>query len=119
MFSIDKKRYVFNWNRDKFPDPEALIAEFKEAGMRVVANLKPCLLDDHPKYAMVEESGAFISCKGTGKPSVTQFWDGEGAHLDFTNEQAVSFWQSNLRKEIMELGISSAWNGQRNLFAVS
>ena len=36
------------------PDPKALHAKFHAAGMRVVANLKPCLLDDHPLYDEAE-----------------------------------------------------------------
>ena len=58
--SIGPKRYVFNWNRDKFPDPEGLMRRFHAAGMKVVANLKPCLLDDHPRYAEALARG--LSC---------------------------------------------------------
>ncbi len=43
------KRYAFRWNREKFPDPAATIARIEAAGMRAVTNLKPCLLDDHPR----------------------------------------------------------------------
>ena len=51
--SIGKRRYVFTWNREKFPDPRAAIERFKHQNVRVVVNLKPCLLDDHPAYAEV------------------------------------------------------------------
>ena len=88
--SIDGKRYTFNWNRDKFPDPEGLVAKFNAAGMRVAANLKPCLLDDHPMFPDVAERGAFIA-GASGEPSISQFWDGEGAHLDFTNPAAIKW----------------------------
>ena len=44
------RRYVYTWNRDKFPEPQALNARFHEAGLHVVANIKPCLLDDHPAF---------------------------------------------------------------------
>ena len=43
--SIGPKRYVFTWNRAKFPEPKALMQRFHTAGMKVVANLKPCLLN--------------------------------------------------------------------------
>jgi alpha-glucosidase len=46
---IGHRRYAFNWNRDKFPDPAATMARLKQAGLQPVANLKPCLLDDHPR----------------------------------------------------------------------
>ena len=49
--SRGKRRYVFTWNREKFPDPQTLNARFHASGMQIVANIKPCLLDDHPAYA--------------------------------------------------------------------
>src|SRR5699024_3481919 len=36
--SIDGKRYVFNWNRDKFPDPQAFGQSFTDQGVEIVAN---------------------------------------------------------------------------------
>ena len=83
--SIGIKRYVFNWNNAKFPDPAHLMRRFHAAGMHVVANLKPCLLDDHPNYADAATSGAFVQ-DGAGAPRLSQFWDGEGAHIDFTSQ---------------------------------
>ncbi|SEC75058.1 alpha-glucosidase [Rhizobiales bacterium GAS191] len=107
---IGKRRYVFHWNHEKFPKPEALVAKFKSAGMRVVANLKPCLLDDHPRFAEVEAAGGFIKDATTGAPALSQFWDGEGAHLDFTSGSAVDWWQRGLREHILATGIDCAWN---------
>lgn len=78
--------------------------------MRVVANLKPCLLNDHPRYAEAESGGAFIRNAETGRPSTSQFWDGEGAHLDFTTPAAVKWWQTGFKETILEYGIDSAWN---------
>jgi len=95
--TIGKRRYVFHWNRDKFPAPEQLMAKFKAAGMRVVANLKPCLLDDHPRFAEVAATGGFVKDRTSGAPALSQFWDGEGAHLDFSNKAAIAWWQKGLR----------------------
>ena len=107
---IGRRRYVFNWNRQKFPAPEKLMAKFKAAGMRVVANLKPCLLDDHPRFSEAASSGAFVTDATTGKPALSQFWDGEGAHLDFTGRAGIEWWQRGLREQILAMGIDSAWN---------
>lgn len=105
--SIGSKRYVFTWNRSKYPDPEGLLAKFHDAGMHVVANLKPCLLDDHPRYG--EPSGAYVN-GADGKPVITQFWDGEGAHLDFTNRAAIAWWQNGVTKDVLGTGFDAAWN---------
>jgi alpha-glucosidase len=87
--SIGPKRYVFTWNFNKFPEPKALMRDFAEAGVKVVANVKPCLLDDHPQYRDVAARGAFIAGAAAEAPLKSQFWDGEGAHLDFTNPLAI------------------------------
>ena len=108
--SRGKQRYVFTWNHSKFPDPEALNAHFHAAGMRLVANLKPCLLDDHPAYDTLAAQRAFIEHQDSGQPVVEPYWDGQGAHLDFTRPQAVQWWQDNLRAQIIARGIEIGWN---------
>lgn len=105
--SIGPKRYVFTWNRAKYPDPEGLLRKFHAAGMHVVANLKPCLLDDHPRYA--EPAGAYVN-DSMGRPVISQFWDGEGAHLDFTHEAAIAWWQKGVAQDVLGTGFDSAWN---------
>lgn len=107
--SRGKRRYVFTWNREKFPDPRALVAQFLRSNIRLVANVKPCLLDDHPDYAKVAGMRAFVNHAGSGAPCVGQFWDGEGAHVDFTNSEGVSWWKESLRKQLLDYGILG-WN---------
>src|SRR5882672_4655951 len=91
--SIGKRRYVFTWNRDKFPEPTTAIEKFRRQNVRVVVNLKPCLLDDHPAYADVAARGAFVSDARSRLPCIGQFWDGEGAHIDFTHPEGIRWWQ--------------------------
>ena len=104
------RRYVFTWNTSKFPDPKTLNAKFQQHGMRLVANVKPCLLDDHPAYEAVREQGGFITDATTGQPVVEQFWDGVGSHLDFTHPAAVAWWQKNLAEQVLDFGFDTGWN---------
>ena len=104
------RRYVFTWNRDKFPDPRALTAKFRDHGMRLVANIKPCLLDDHPAYPTVRAAGGFVHDATTGLPVVDQFWDGVGGYLDFTTPQAIAWWQRGLAEQVLDYGIDAGWN---------
>ncbi len=115
--SRGKQRYVFTWNRSKFPDPESVNARFQTAGMRLVANLKPCLLDDHPAYPALAAQRAFIEDGVTGEPVVEPYWDGQGAHLDFTRPQAIAWWQQQLREQILDKGIDVGWN-DNNEYAI-
>lgn len=104
------RRYVFTWNRDKFPDPRALTAKFRDHGMHLVANIKPCLLDDHPAYAEVRDAGGFIRDAATGAPLIDQFWDGVGGYLDFTAPAGVAWWQHGLAEQLLDYGIDAGWN---------
>lgn len=115
--SRGQQRYVFTWNTNKFPDPERVNAKFHAAGMKLVANLKPCLLDDHPAYEALARQGAFIEHEGTHQPVVEPYWDGQGSHLDFTREQAIQWWQSQLKAQILQRGIDVGWN-DNNEYAI-
>ena len=108
--SIGKKRYVFTWNRAKFPEPTALMRAFADAGMKVVANVKPCLLDDHPRYAEVAATGGFIVGGDDRAPLKSQFWDGQGAHVDFTNPAGVAWWKEGLTGQVLDAGVDAGWN---------
>jgi alpha-glucosidase len=107
--SRGKRRYVFTWNRDKFPDPAALFAKLRAIELPTVANLKPVLIDDHPDFAEIAAAGGFI--KGPeGAPVLEQFWDGHGAFLDFTNPATVRWWQDRLAKQVLDPGFTAGWN---------
>lgn len=107
--SIGPRRYVFNWNYDKFPDPAAFTASYHAAGVRLVANIKPCLLDDHPLFAAAHQQGLLIR-DADGEPAWAQFWDGVGAYVDFTNPVAAAWWREHVTTDLLEMGIDSTWN---------
>ena len=107
--SIGGKRYVFNWDRSKFPDPAGFVRHFLEHGIRVCPNIKPCLLKDHPRYVEADAKGLFIR-EPNGKPAMVQFWDEVGAYLDFTNPETVNWWKTAVKESLLEYGIAATWN---------
>lgn len=108
--AIDGKRYVFHWNTQRFPDVEAFTQAYADAGIHLVANIKPVLLQDHPLYDDVAQKGLFIRDSETGAPEHSPFWDGTGSHLDFTNPATISWWQANLKDKLFDKGIHCTWN---------
>ena len=54
--------------------------------------------------------GAIGERRTTARRASTQFWDGWGAHLDFTHPAAIAWWQRGLREQILDYGIDAAWN---------
>lgn len=107
--SRGKRRYVFTWNRSKFPDPAALFRKLSEMGFPTVANLKPVLIDDHVDYAAVRAAGGFVKDEA-GDPVTEQFWDGMGSYLDFTNPETIRWWQERFRAQVLEPGFTAGWN---------
>ncbi|WP_084243791.1 glycoside hydrolase family 31 protein [Planomicrobium okeanokoites] len=107
--SIGDKRYVFNWNRDKFPDPKGFIDEYHQKGVQLCANIKPALLKSHPQFDELEKQGIFIK-NSSGEVEMVQFWDEVGAYIDFTNEKSIQWWKENVTTQLLEYGIDSTWN---------
>ncbi|MBY6136881.1 glycoside hydrolase family 31 protein [Nocardioides marinus] len=112
--SIGRKRYVFNWNDDKMPDPEGMASKFAELEVHLIANIKPCLLQDHPRYAEAADAGLFVHASpeadADAGPEMSVFWDDEGSHLDFTNPATIDWWKSNVTSALLTRGIGSTWN---------
>jgi alpha-glucosidase len=107
---IDGKRYVFNWDRSRFPDVDTMAARFRDAQVHLIANIKPVMLTDHPLYKEAEAGGLFVRDSETGGPERSPFWDGYGSHLDFTNADTVAFWQGHVNTALFDHGIMSTWN---------
>lgn len=107
--SIGNQRCVFNWNKDKFPDPAAFVKSYEDSNIHLIPNIKPAFLTTHPMYGMIAEKGFFVKNED-GTPFVTQFWDGLGSYLDFTNKEAYDFWGSQVTEKLLDNGIVATWN---------
>ncbi len=107
--SIGDKRYVFHWNRDKFPDPKAFVSSYADAGVELVPNIKPALLRSHPRYDEVAAAAYFVA-DDDGQPVEAQFWDEVGSYIDFTNPDAAAWWRAQVTSALLDNGIRSTWN---------
>ncbi len=107
--SIGTKRYVFHWNRDKFPDPAGFVASYAAAGVKLIANIKPALLHDHPAFEAAKAAGLFLK-DADGQPTLEQFWDAPGAYLDFTNPKTFDWWKGQVTAQLLALGVAATWN---------
>lgn len=107
--SIGNRRYVFNWNTDKFPNPKEFIKKFSDDGINIIPNIKPAFLQSHPLYREIAQKGYFIKDKD-GTPFVTEFWDGIGSYLDFTNPDAFEFWSEKVSETLLDYGVTATWN---------
>ena len=106
---IGDRRCVFHWNRDKVPSPEALAAYCEQHGVRLIPNVKPAFLTDHPLYDTIAASGWFLHY-ADGSPACFPFWGGMASYLDFTNPGAYQFWKDCVRRELVDRGYRDIWN---------
>jgi alpha-glucosidase len=107
--SIGAKRYVFNWNRDKFPDIRGFVDGYLAHGVKLCANIKPCLLRDHPEFDAAQAAGLLIRAHD-GAPAWVQFWDEVGAYLDFTHPATLQWWKDHVKAALLDFGIAATWN---------
>ena len=110
-----KTRNVFTWNRHRFPDPKGFIDAFHKEGIRLLANVKPYVLDSHPEYEKLKAAGAFFTDSLTLASAQARLWSagggesGTGGHIDFTSEAGFKWWYEGIR-ELKRLGIDCIWN---------
>lgn len=108
--SIGEKRQVFNWNTGKIPEPKVLTAYFHQHGVKLCANIKPCLLLDNPLFQEAQEQGLLIRRSKAEEPQIAQFWDDVGTYLDFTNPRTIEWWKQQVKDKLLAYGIDSTWN---------
>ena len=106
---IKEKRYVFHWNKDKIPDPKALSEHFRKHDLRILPNIKPAFLDDHPMYEEIAKNGWFLHYKD-GTAAKFPFWGGNASYLDFTNPEAYAFWKNCVKETLVKQGYENIWN---------
>ncbi|HEY0237206.1 MAG TPA: TIM-barrel domain-containing protein, partial [Friedmanniella sp.] len=101
---------VFTWDRDLFPDPQAMLAGLAEQGFRVVTIIDPGVKHD-PGYA-VFDSGveADVLCRTPGGDLyIGQVWPGNTTFPDFSTEAGRRWW-GELNAEHVRSGLAGIWN---------
>lgn len=106
----DGKRYVFNWNCDRFKDPKGFVEEMKKKGASLAPNIKPGMLTSHPLYEEFDEAGAYIKDEKEEKSQTDRYWGGPASFVDFTNPKGRELWKKHLKESLVSLGITSIWN---------
>lgn len=108
--SMNGKRYVFNWNGEKFPDPAQFCRDMEKEGALVSPNVKPAMLLSHPLYEEFRQAGAFLKNEVGGAPHEEMFWGGQASLVDFTTPAGRTLWKKHLVKDYLEKGITGIWD---------
>lgn len=106
----DGKRYVFNWNKTRFPDPKQFVAELKKRGVLLSPNIKPGLLTTNPLTDDFEAHDAFVKTPDGSASQLDQYWGGPAHFVDFTSEAGRQEWADHMTESLLSIGITSLWN---------
>ena len=93
----------FQWDRDLFPDVEGMLARLHEKGLKVCVWINPYLAQHSPAFDEAAEKGYLLK-RPDGDIWQWDLWQAGLAVVDFTNPDAVKWYQDNLRR-LMAQGV--------------
>ena len=108
-FGPDIKGHMGNldWDRDAFPDPERMIADFRDDGIRTIAITEPFVLRTSKRWDSAVESGA-LARNVAGGPKTFDFYFGNTGLIDVFDETAQDwFWEPY--RMLFEQGAAGTW----------
>ena len=93
----------FTWDTDQFPEPEAMLKRLKERGLHICVWINPYIGQKSPLFDDAADKG-YLLMKADG--SVRQFdsWQPGMGIVDFTNPQAVKWYQKKL-SALVDMGV--------------
>lgn len=106
----DNKRYVFEWNNQRFKDPKAFFTEMEKRGVSTSPNVKPGLLLTHPLLDELKAEDIFVKASDNQDDAVGTWWGGKGIFVDYTNPHAREIWKKYLTENLLKYGVYSVWN---------
>ena len=86
----------FEWDQDMFPDVEGMLQRMHEKGLKICVWINPYLGQKTPAFDEAAEKGYLLQ-KPNGDIWQWDLWQAGLAVVDFTNPEAVAWYQGKLR----------------------
>ncbi len=86
----------FEWDKAAFPDPEGMLARLKSRGLHICVWINPYIAQNSARFSEGAERGYLLK-REDGSPYQTDLWQAGLGLVDFTNPDAVKWYQGYLR----------------------
>jgi alpha-D-xyloside xylohydrolase len=95
----------FEWDADVFPDAPGMLARLKQKGLRVCVWINPYLGERSHLFAEGAER-SYLLKRPNGDVYQRNHWQAGMGLVDFTNPEAVGWFQSKLRS-LLDMGVDA------------
>mmetsp|Transcript_10377 Transcript_10377/g.928 ORF Transcript_10377/g.928 Transcript_10377/m.928 type:complete len:107 (-) Transcript_10377:148-468(-) len=79
----------FIWDKTKFPDPEKLVKDMHDLGIKVILWMTSFINVESSNYKEGYDNNYYLN-----DGAVIPWWHGKGSLLDYTNPKAVEWWNA-------------------------
>ena len=93
----------FVWDPETFPDPEGMLKRYHDRGLKICVWINPYIGQKSPLFQEGMEHGYLIK-KKDGSVWQTDLWQAGMGLVDFTNPEAVLWYQEKL-KTLLDMGV--------------
>lgn len=93
------------WNEEVFPDPEQMLERYHKRGLKTCVWINPFIAQNSRLFDEAMENGYLIR-KKDGRIWQTDMWQAGMGVVDFTNPEAVKWYQEKL-EALIDMGVDS------------
>lgn len=101
VFMIDDQwaKYYgdLDFDRQKFPNPKAMVDEMHRMGFKVMVWVSPFITSDSPEFRSLKDKGGLITRVSDGGPARIRWWNGYSACIDLAKPQGMEWFRSKLK----------------------
>lgn len=96
-----------DWDKDKFPNPDKMIADLNNKGIKTILITEPFILTTSSKWKEAADNNILVTDK-TGKPATWDFYFGNTGVVDIFKPQGKD-WFWNVYKRLINQGVGGLW----------
>ncbi|QOY92862.1 DUF5110 domain-containing protein [Massilia sp. UMI-21] len=95
------------WDRDSFPHPEQMMADFRKQGVKTIVITEPFVLTTSKRWQEAVDRKV-LALDGAGKPATYDFYFGNTGIVDLYTERGRD-WFWNVYKDLKKGGVAGWW----------